>query len=118
MKKSPVSRWFLAAALAALLPVSAASGRGMGGPPGMGPRFSQGGGFGRGHEFAFRGHEFGRFRDDRFFRHRRFFVRDHRFFRHRDRFFFGFNFVGFGPPWFGPPYPYPYWYPGYPYGWY
>src|SRR5215468_10836514 len=101
----------MAGAIAALLPITTASGRSMGGHPGMGPRFFSGNGFGRGHEFAFRHREFGPFRgfdrDDRFFAHRRFFDRDDRFFHHRDRFFFGFEFAG---------YPYPYWYPGYP--WY
>jgi hypothetical protein len=138
MKKSHISHWLMAAAIAVLLPITGASGRSMGGhpgmglrmggapgmgphmggPTGMGPRFFRGNGFSRGHEFAFRHGEFGHFRDDRFFRHREFsrfrdFDRDNRFFfHHRDRFFFGFNFVG-------PGYPYPYWYPWYPgYPWY
>jgi hypothetical protein len=117
MKKSHISHWLLSAAIAALLPITAASGRGMGGSAGMGPHFSgvngfHNGGFGHFHDFN---------RNDRFFRHGRFFVHNDRFSRfhrdrffrfHRDRFFFGFNVAPFGYP-YPYPYPYPYWYPWY-----
>jgi hypothetical protein len=126
MKPLLVFRWFMAAALAALLPVTTrtAVGHGMGGNMGgghnggghmgMAPHFSSGRGFGHGrfghefgrfdhrHDFAFRHHDFDRFRD-------RDFDRDDRFFHHR-HFFFGFDFASFGFPWW---YPYPYY--GYPY---
>jgi hypothetical protein len=106
----------------------------------MAPHISSGHGFGHEfgrfdhrHDFAFR-HDGDHFRDrdfdrhDRFFDHRhdfafrhdgdhfrdRDFDRDDRFFHHR-HFFFGFDFVSFGFPWWYPyPYPYPY-YDGYPY---
>ncbi len=129
--------WLVAAALAALLPVTArtAAGHGMGGNMGMTPHFSSGRGFGHG-EGRFGGRDFGRFRRDRFIdrgdrffdrrdrffdrrdrgdrffdRRDRFFDRDDRFFfRHHDRFFFAFDFAAFGFPWWYP-YPYPYLYP-------
>jgi hypothetical protein len=135
MKGLFVSHGLMAAALAALLPVTARAGAGhsMGGHVGMAPRVSGGhrgmapqifGGrvvgmpphisSGRGF-----GHEFGRFdhRHNFAFRHHDFdrfrdrdFDRDDRFFHHR-HFFFGFDFASFGFPWW---YPYPYYY-GYPY---
>ena len=67
----------------------------------MAPHMFRGGGFGH---------------DNRFFDHHRFVDHDRFFFRHHDRFFFGFDFVSFGFPWWYP-YPYPYFDPyyGYPY---
>src|SRR5271166_5527713 len=139
MKGLHVFHGIIAAALAALLPVTARAapghsmaGHGMGGHVGMAPRVSGGH---RGmepqifggrvgmppHISSSRGfaHEFGRFdhRHDFAFRHHDFdrfrdrdFDRDDRFFHHR-HFFFGFDFASFGFPWW---YPYPYYY-GYPY---
>jgi hypothetical protein len=93
--------WLVAAALAALLPVTArtAAGHGMGGNMGGGnmgmtPHFSSGRGFGHG-EGRFGGRDFGRFRRDRFIdrgdrffdRRDRFIDRGDRFFDRRDRFF-------------------------------
>jgi len=92
-----------------------------GGPRGsMGPRF---GGFGFRHDDRFFNHhrfvDHDRFFDHRFVDHNRFF--DHRFvdhdrffFHHQNCFFFGFDFVSFGFPWWYP------WYPPYPpyYGYY
>lgn len=86
---------------------------------GMAPPISRGRGFGHEfgrfdhrHDFAFRDHDFDRFRHHSFDRERDF-DRDDRFFRHR--FFFDFDFVSFGYPWWYPSYPYPYYYYGYPY---
>jgi hypothetical protein len=121
----------------------AMSGHGMGGFAGGGPRGSMGGGrfmgggphgFMRGGRFVgggprgSMGPRFGGFgfrHDDRFFDHHRFVNHDrffdHRFadhdrffFHHQNRFFFGFDFVSFGFPWWYPLYP---WYPPY-YGYY
>jgi hypothetical protein len=140
-----VFRWFMGAAIAALLsatvqPAAAdrmggghggmgGGHRGMGGGHrgmGMAPHFSGGRGpghafghFDHRHDFAFR-HD-GRFRDrdDRFFRDRDF-DRDDRFFRHHhNHFFFDFDFVAFGfPSWYpyDPYYGYPYDYSYYDYG--
>jgi hypothetical protein len=121
MKPLHVFRWFMAAAIAALMPATVQTtaahsmGGGMGGRMGgghggmrMAPHFSSGRGFNHAfghfnhrHDFAFRHHDFDRFRD-------RDFDRDDRFFHHR-HFFFGFDFASFGFPWW-----YPYYY-GYPY---
>lgn len=111
MKQLHVFRWFMSAAIAALLPVTIQTtaahsiGGGMGGGHGgmrMAPNFSSGRGFGHfdhRRDFAFRHHG-----GDRFF------------LRHQNRFFFGFDFAAFGFPWWYPyPYPYPY-YDGDPYG--
>jgi len=127
-----VFRWFMGAAIAALLSatVQPADANHMGGghggmgggrgdrgghgSMGMAPHFSGGRGpshaFGRfdhRHDFAFRHHEFSHFRD-------RDFDRDDRFFRHHhhNRFFFAFDFAAFGFPWWYPDY---YWYPYYGY---
>ena len=65
----------------------------------MGPRF---GGFGFRHDDRFFDHRFvdhDRFFDHRFVDHNRF------FFHHQNRFFFGFDFVSFGFPWWYPWYP-------------
>src|ERR1700757_4642104 len=69
-----------------------------GGPRGsMGPRF---GGFGFRHDDRFFDHR--RFvNHDRFFDHR-FADHDRFFFHHQNRFFFGFDFVSFGFPWWYP----------------
>src|SRR6516164_4408926 len=111
---------------------SMGGGRFMGGGPrgfvgggrfmGGGPRGSMGGGFGGvgfRHDDRFFDHRFvdhDRFFDHRFVDHNRFF--DHRFvdhdrffFHHQNRFFFCFDFVSFGFPWWYP------WYPPY-YGYY
>ena len=79
----------------------------MGGAPrgSVGPRS---GGFGFRHD--------DRFFDHRFVDHDRFFNHDRFFFHHQNRFFFGFDFVSFGFPWWYPWYPpYPAYYPYYPY---
>jgi|SRR5271165_1634024 len=110
MKPLHVFRWFMAAAIAALLLTTVQTtaahsmGGGMGGGHGgmrMAPHFSSGRGF---------DHAFGHFdhRHDFAFRHH---DRDRFFFHHHDRFFFAFDFASFGFPWW---YPYPYYY-GYPY---
>jgi hypothetical protein len=77
----------------------------------MGPRF---GGFGFRHDGRFFDHH--RFVDhNRFFDHR-FVDHDRFFFHHQNRFFFRFDFVSFGFPWWCPWYPpYPAYYPYYPY---
>jgi hypothetical protein len=77
----------------------------------MGPRL---GGVGFRHDDRFFDHH--RFVDhDRFFDHR-FVDHDRFFFHHQNRFFFGFDFVSFGFPWWYPWYPpYPAYYPYYPY---
>jgi hypothetical protein len=116
MKTIHLFHWFAAAAVAASLPITAAramSGHSGGGFAGGGTHGSSGHGsshqFGtrhdvRDHRFAdhrFADHRFG---DRRFFHH----DRDDFFFRHRNRFFFGFDFVAFGFPYW--------WYPDYYYG--
>ena len=118
MKPLHVFRWFMAAAIAALLLTTVQTtaahsmGGGMGGGHGgmrMAPNFSSGRGFGHfdhRHDFAFRHNGGDRF----FFRHN---GGDRFFFRHQNRFFFGFDFASFGFPWWYP-YPYPYYY-DYPY---
>jgi len=119
MRSISCLRWLLAGAVAASLPVAvqAASGHGMGmGSVGGGSHHDMGGvGRGGGHAFG------GRFGHGRFFGHDRFFAHDRfdhrrfdddRFFRHHRRFFFVFDFVSFGFPWW---YGYPYGYYGYPY---
>jgi hypothetical protein len=119
--------WLLAAAVAALLPVTARAvpGHSMGGSAGGGSHHSMGGSVG-GRSHASMGQRFGhdgRFfgnrhfaNHDRFFEHHRFFDndRDDRFFRHHRHDFVDFDFVSFGFPWW---YPYPYYY-GYPYDYY
>jgi len=122
MKTFHVFGWFMAAAIAALLPatVQTAAAHSMGGGMGGGRGGMRMGGassrLGFGHpfglfdhrrDFAFRHHGHDRF----FFRHH-----DRFFFHHHDRFFFAFDFAAFGFPWWYP-YPYPYVYPyyGYPY---
>ena len=119
MKQLYVLHWLAAAVLAASLPVSARamSGHDMGGFVGGGPRGStepRFGGFGFRHDDRFFDRH--RFADhDRFFDHR-FVDRDRFFFHHQNRFFFGFDFVSFGFPWWYPWYlPYPAYYPYYPY---
>ena len=87
----------------------------------MGPRFDR---FGFRHEDRFFDHH--RFGDhffdhrsvdhNRFFDYHRFFDHDRFFFHHQNRFFFSFDFVSFGFPWWYPWYPpYPAYYPYYPY---
>jgi hypothetical protein len=130
MKTTRLFHWLAAAAVAAGLPVTAAramSGHGGGGFAGGGPHGSFGHGFshpvGPRHDFGdhrFADHRFAdhRFADHRFAGHRfgdrRFFDhdRDDFFFRHHRNFFFAFDFVSFGFPYWW--YPYPYYY-GYPY---
>jgi Putative peptidoglycan binding domain len=120
MKPLHVFRWFMSAAIAALLPATiqtaaahSMGGGGMGGGHGgmrMAPNFSSGRGFGHfdhRRDFGFRHHGGDRF----FFRHH---DGDRFFFRHQNRFFFGFDFAAFGLPWWYS-YPYPY-YDGDPYG--
>jgi Putative peptidoglycan binding domain len=128
MKPLHVFHWFMAAAIAVLLPATVQTaaahsiGGGMGGghggmrmaPPSTGRGFGHASGhFDHRHDFAFRHHDGDRF----FFRHH-----DRFFFHHNNRFFFDFDFGAFGFPWWYPypyPYPYPYAYDpyyGYPYG--
>ena len=89
--------WLMAAVLGAFLPVTARamSGHGTGGVAGGGPHGSFQHGFG--HQFGarhnFRGHPF---------------ANHNKFFHHPRRFFFGFDFVAFGFPYW--------WYPDYYYG--
>jgi hypothetical protein len=108
MKPSHLSRWFMTAAAAALLPntMQTAAAHGMGGGMagahagmGMGSRSFSGRGFGH----------FDHRQDVRFFRHHH---GDRFFFHHHNRFFFAFDFAAFGFPWWYPyPYPYAYDYP-------
>ena len=111
MKRLHVLHWLAAAAVISSSPITAraAFGHGMGGFAGGGPRDSMGG-FIRGGPRASMGPRFGGFgfrHDNRFFDH-------HRFVDH-DRYFFGFDFVSFGFPWWYPWYPpYPAYYPYYP----
>jgi len=120
MKSFRCFRWLVAAAVAATLPVTArvVTGHSMGGFVGGGPHVSGGQRGMAPHISAgrvgmaphmFRGHRF--VDHDRFFDHHRFVDHDRFFFRHNDRFFFAFDFVSFGFPWW---YPYPYYY-RYPY---
>jgi hypothetical protein len=101
MKTNRISRWLMAAAFAASLPVTAGamSGHQMGGFTGSGSHGFSAHGFvhhsGSRHEF--RNHGFA--------------GRDHFFHNHR-RFFFGFDVVAFGFPYWW----YPDYYYGYPYG--
>jgi putative peptidoglycan binding protein len=140
MKGSRVFRVLTVAALAALLPVTAAAafaqhmggfggggshhsmgGSVRGGPHvAMGNRLSHDGRFFNNHRFAGNDRFFDHRRfanHDRFFDHRhRFFDndRDDRFFHHHhDRFFFVFDFAAFGFPWWYPDYYYYYPYYGY-----
>ena len=126
MRSVTCFRWLVAAAIAASLPVTVqtVTGHSMGGFVGGGPHHSMGG-FVRGGPHASMGPRFGmgprfdRFgfrHDDRFFDHHRFFDHDRFFFHHQNRFFFSFDFVSFGFPWWYPWYPpYPAYYPYYPY---
>src|SRR5690242_4686784 len=108
MKRLSVLHWLAAAALAASLPVTARaqSSHGMGGFAGGGPRGFMGGGrFMGGGPRGSMGPRFGGFgfrHDDRFFDHHRFVDHDRFFFHHQNRFFFGFDFVSFGFPWWYP----------------
>jgi putative peptidoglycan binding protein len=104
MKKTCVFHWLMAAGFAALLPVTArvASGHQMGGFAGGGFHGSPGAGY---------GHPFGSrpvFHNNRFVGHG---FNNHFFPNHR-RFFFGFDVVAFGFPYWW----YPDFYYGYPYG--
>jgi hypothetical protein len=104
VKKTRVFHWLLAAGFAALLPVTVgvASGHQMGGFAGGGFHGSPGVGY---------GHPFGSgpaFRNSRFVGH----GVNHHFFPNHRRFFFGFDVVAFGFPYWW----YPDFYYGYPYG--
>jgi hypothetical protein len=126
MKTTHLFHWFTAAAVAASLPVTATramSGHSGGGFAGGGTHGSSGhgsSGHGSSHQFGSR-HDVGDHRDgddhrdvrdhrDHRFADRRFFHRDRddHFFHHHNRFFFGFDFVAFGFPYW--------WYPDYYYG--
>jgi Putative peptidoglycan binding domain len=127
MKTTHLFHWFTAAAVAASLPVTATramSGHSGGGFAGGGTHGSSSGhgssGHGSSHQFGSR-HDVGDHRDgddhrdvrdhrDHRFADRRFFHRDRddHFFHHHNRFFFGFDFVAFGFPYW--------WYPDYYYG--
>jgi len=109
VKKTRVFHWLLAAGLTALWTVTTgvASGHQMGGFAGGGFHGSPGGGFG--HSFGSRS----AFHDNRFAGHgmNNHFFHNHFFPNHR-RFFFGFDVVAFGFPYWW----YPDFYYGYPYG--
>lgn len=97
MKTNQIFHWLIAAALAGLTPVTARamSGHGMGGSPGGGSHGFVQHGFGHrfGSPHSFHGHPF---------------PGHNHFVHHNRRFFFGFDFVAFGFPYW--------WYPDYYYG--